>query len=262
MSTATLDATAQGGLYKKLAEVMAEVGYVPKNGYNSFHKYNYVTEADLVDAVREKLAVRNVALIPSVVEIHERGVTTDRGKASTVTTVRVAFTFCDGDSGAMHKAEWAGSGDDPADKGLYKAYTGAVKYFLMKSFLIPTGDDPEGDSGTDERSSGGQRTAEVPPAAKVLSAANRAKVLAAVHETGIAAPDWAAYRTALGAATDAELTTEHAKAIRAWLDSRDPEPVSDIPSDVPFVEKEADLDADPDAPGGQFDLDEARAEAA
>jgi hypothetical protein len=33
-------------------------------------------------------------------------------------------------------------------------------------------------------------------------------------------------------------------------------------ADVPFVEKEADLDADPDAPGGQFDLDEARAEAA
>jgi len=239
MSAATVDAAAQGGLYKKLAEVMVEVGYVKKNGYNSFHRYNYVTEADLVDAVRVKLAERNVVLIPSVIGIDERGVTSDKGKASTVTTVRVAFTFCDGDSGAMHKAEWAGSGDDPADKGLYKAYTGAVKYFLMKSFLIPTGDDPEGDSGTDERSSGGQRTAEVPPAPKVLSAANREKVLAAVRETGIAAADWAAYRNALGAASDAALTTEHAKVIRAWLDSR--EPVSDIPSDVPFVEKESEL---------------------
>lgn len=237
----TTDA-AQGGLYKKLAEVMVEVGYVKKNGYNSFHRYNYVTEADLVDAVRAKLAERNVVLIPSVVGIDERGVTSDKGKASTVTTVRVAFTFCDGDSGATHKAEWAGSGDDPADKGLYKAYTGAVKYFLMKSFLIPTGDDPEGDSGTDERSSGGQRTAEVPPAARVLKPEQLAKVLAAVNETGVTPEEWEQYRGALGAASDEELTTEQAKVIRRWLDGhKREEPRSDIPNDVPFVETEAEL---------------------
>ena len=143
-------------LYSKLAAVMRDIGYVEKRGHNSFHNYDYVTEADLVDAVRSKLAARNVILIPSLSGIDERGVTNAKGKESTITTVRVAFTFCDGDSGQTHTAEWAGSGDDPADKGLYKAYTGAVKYFLMKSFLIPTGDDPEADSGTDERSSGGQ----------------------------------------------------------------------------------------------------------
>lgn len=147
---------APHSLYAKLAEVMQEIGYVKKAGRNKFHGYDYVTEADLVDAVREKLAIRNVVVIPSVTAIDERAVTSDKGKHSTITTVRVAFTFCDGDSGEMHKAEWAGAGDDPADKGLYKAYTGAVKYFLMKSFLIPTGDDPEADEGTDKRSSGGQ----------------------------------------------------------------------------------------------------------
>lgn len=142
---------APKSLYRKLAEVMGEIGHVPKRGKNAFHKYDYVMEADLVDAVREKLASRNVLLIPSVTAIEERQ--TQGGKPSTITTVRVAFTFCDGDSGETHTADWAGSGDDPADKGLYKAYTGAVKYFLMKAFLIPTGDDPEADSGTDERSS-------------------------------------------------------------------------------------------------------------
>lgn len=148
--------TPKPSLYAKLAEVMREIGYVEKRGFNDFHKYAYVTEADLVDAVRAKLAERNVVVIPSLSGIDERGVTNAKGKASTITTARVAFTFCDGDSGQTHTAEWAGAGDDPADKGLYKAYTGAVKYFLMKSFLIPTGDDPEADSGTDERSSGGQ----------------------------------------------------------------------------------------------------------
>lgn len=143
-------------LYAKLAAVMHEIGYVKKAGYNSFHNYSYTTEADLVDAVREKLAARNVVVIPSLSGIDERGVTNAKGKASTITTARVAFTFCDGDSGQTHTAEWAGAGDDPADKGLYKAYTGAVKYFLMKSFLIPTGDDPEADEGTDKRSADGQ----------------------------------------------------------------------------------------------------------
>lgn len=150
-----------GGLYKKLAAVMAEVGRVPKSGRNQFHKYDYVTEADLVDAVRDKLASRNVAMIPSVVDVGERTITTDRGKESTVTTVRMAFTFCDGDTGETFRAEWAGSGDDAGDKGIYKAYTGGLKYFLMKTFLIATGDDPENDSRQTSRP---QRRAQAPAA--------------------------------------------------------------------------------------------------
>jgi hypothetical protein len=93
-----------------------------------------------------------------VVSVDGREYTTDRGKQSVVTTVVVAFTFADGDTGAMFRSEWAGQGDDPADKGLYKAYTGALKYFLMKTFLIPTGDDPEADTNTDTRSASRQRS--------------------------------------------------------------------------------------------------------
>lgn len=174
-------------LYTKLAEVMAEVGYVQKKGYNSFHKYKYVTEQDLVEAVREKLAARNVVLIPSVVQIDERPVKTSKGGDSCVTTVRVEFTFCDGDSGDTHTATWAGAGDDPADKGIYKAYTGAMKYFLMKSFLIPTGDDPEADERTDERSANGQtRTPPPAPADPTISDAARAKIAKAIEDAGVA----------------------------------------------------------------------------
>jgi hypothetical protein len=144
--------TAEAGLFAKIAAVMGEVGRVEKRGRNTFQNYDYVTEADLVEAVREKLAHKNVALIPSLASVHERPYTTSGNKESVVTTAHVSFTFVDGDSGAMFKADWAGQGDDPADKGLYSAYTGALKYFLMKTFLIPTGDDPEGREGTDERS--------------------------------------------------------------------------------------------------------------
>ena len=135
------------GLYAKLAEVASEIGYVEKNGRNDFHKYDYVTEADLIEAVRSKLTDRNVVLMPSVKEVRERPYVTDKDKQSCVTTVIVAFTFIDADSGETHEAEWAGTGDDAGDKGLYKAYTGALKYFLMKAFQVPTGDDPERDNG-------------------------------------------------------------------------------------------------------------------
>jgi hypothetical protein len=38
-----------------------------------------------------------------------------------------------------------GEGQDAGDKAVYKAMTGALKYCLLKTFLIPTGDDPERD---------------------------------------------------------------------------------------------------------------------
>jgi len=37
----------------------------------------------------------------------------------------------------------AGEGLDPGDKAPYKAMTGALKYALLQSFLLATGDDPE-----------------------------------------------------------------------------------------------------------------------
>ena len=38
-----------------------------------------------------------------------------------------------------------GEGIDKGDKALYKAYTGAIKYYLANTFLIATGNEPEND---------------------------------------------------------------------------------------------------------------------
>lgn len=137
--------TKPTGLHGKLAEVMAEVGRVPKRGRNEFHKYDYATEADIVDAVRGALSSRSVSLVPSVRQVIRDG---------TLTTALMAFQFTDGETGETATYEWAGTGDDKGDKGLYKAMTGALKYFLLKTFLLPTGDDPEADTETDKRAAG------------------------------------------------------------------------------------------------------------
>lgn len=121
-------------LVKKLAKVMAIVESIPKTGYNAHHKYDYATERDITAAVRHHLAEQNVFVFPSVVSSEVKG---------DITYAKVKFTLEDGDSGEKRECIIEGAGQDKGDKGLYKAYTGATKYFLLKAFLMPTGDDPE-----------------------------------------------------------------------------------------------------------------------
>lgn len=140
-------------LVSKLAEVMKQVKYIQKTGYNSFHKYKYATEADVNEKVREELAKLNVIMVPSVKSCINRTHLTSSGKTEYIVTVEVEFTFFDGDSEEKITLTSFGEGQDAGDKGVYKAITGAQKYALMKAFMIPTGDDPEADAGVDERNS-------------------------------------------------------------------------------------------------------------
>lgn len=134
-------------IYKKIAKVMQDIQKVPKNGRNDFHKYNYVTESDLLEHIRPILLKAGLAFFTTVEEQERDG---------EFTKVKMKFTLVDTESGETLESVFWGEGQDKGDKGLYKAYTGATKYFLMKTFLIPTGDDPEADASVDERNYGAQ----------------------------------------------------------------------------------------------------------
>lgn len=127
-------------LAAKLAEVMKEVERIPKRGYNDFHRYAYATEADIAEALRSELAKRNVVLIPAITGESRHPV---GEKGSVLTVLEMEMEFLDGDTGQSIKKPWRGYGTDKEDKGGYKAMTGGEKYFLLKTFLMPTGDDPE-----------------------------------------------------------------------------------------------------------------------
>lgn len=131
-----------GKLITKLAEVMAEATHVEKRGRNDFHKYDYATEADVLAAVRNGLSSRNVIIMPAIPASNVVEISTKQGH-SYRTDVTMIYTAFDGDTGASISVPWAGTGSDASDKGLYKAITGANKYFMLKLFLLPTGDDPE-----------------------------------------------------------------------------------------------------------------------
>ncbi|TPG86852.1 hypothetical protein EEL32_12120 [Brevibacillus laterosporus] len=144
----------QRSLIKKLAKVMQDVKYIQKRGYNKFHNYNYATEADVAEKVREILASQNVIMIPNMTSHSVREHVNAKGKTEYIATVQMEFKFYDGESGEELTFHMVGEGQDAGDKATYKAITGAQKYALMKAFMIPTGDDPEGDAGVDERNNG------------------------------------------------------------------------------------------------------------
>lgn len=131
-------------LARKLANVMAEVNRVKKSGRNDFHRYDYATESDLTDAIRGHLAAQGVAILPSVVEVKSEPLASSK-RNEILTTATLEITLVCAESGEQRVTRWQGQGLDAGDKGFYKAYTGAMKYFLMKTFLISTGDDPEDD---------------------------------------------------------------------------------------------------------------------
>ncbi len=206
-------------LYAKLAEVVQEVEGVAKSGKNTFHKYDYTTAEEMLRALRLPLAKRNVVLMPSLIDIGEREISTAKGGSSTITTVRIRFTLADGDTGETFACDWAGQGDDPADKGLGKAYTNAIKTFLREQFLIPQGDDPEADKKTDER--GAERTtarSEQPTTVKSgdrpLNDEELKAMRTAIRDSGL---HEALVLSSVG--VEDVVMLSHARAIRAKLDA-------------------------------------------
>ena len=124
-------------LVSKLAEVQASIHSIQKSGYNSFQKYSYAEEAAIVSACRVELARRHIMILPAIQQVN---------REDTLTTIFTEYTIIDGESDERLRFIWAGTGADKGDKGLYKAITGSQKYFLMKMFMMPTGDDAETES--------------------------------------------------------------------------------------------------------------------
>jgi hypothetical protein len=139
---ASPEAPVQLNLRQKLAEVRRRIGYVQKRGRNERFNYSYVTAADIAGSVGDILSELGVIVIPSLEEISYESAA-GRGEARLMARVIMAYTFADVDSDEEVIATAAGQGLDAGDKAPYKAMTGALKYALLQTFLLATGDDPE-----------------------------------------------------------------------------------------------------------------------
>jgi hypothetical protein len=141
------DMKAKASLYAKLARVMGQISRLPKEGRNTFQNYDYVTDTTVADAVRKALAAENVAFFASM---------TSTGVEGELVVSSFEFTFADGDTGATVTTVWFGEArrfasrkdgkDSIDDKAINKTATAAEKYFLLKTFLLSTGDEPDADA--------------------------------------------------------------------------------------------------------------------
>lgn len=135
-------------LFKKLSAVIAGVKRVPKNGWNNFHKYNYSTETDLLEGVRDLISEAGL-MIWVTVEHSERVQLKASNKDKWFTKIIMKFMIGCTETGETLTSIFHGEGEDESDKGMYKAYTNTMKYFLRQTFLIPSGEVQEIDKPMD-----------------------------------------------------------------------------------------------------------------
>lgn len=134
-------------ILNKLHNIMSEVGSLEKDKENILQNYEYLSEANVKHAIQPLLVKHGVVFQVQVkFQAHQIIGQTKSGNDILKTDADILYSFYDIESGEVLSGTFIGSGADAGDKGLYKAITGAIKYILTSTFLIPTGDDPENDS--------------------------------------------------------------------------------------------------------------------
>lgn len=134
------------GLQKKknaLRKALKDKGVLQKGGKNDFDRYTYFSEAQYKALFTELFSAYGLEL-----KFDELDYLTFEGseKQANGRMPRLEFTLFDIDTGFFEKTNITGEGIDKGDKAGYKAYTGALKYYLANTFMVATGDDPEKES--------------------------------------------------------------------------------------------------------------------
>jgi hypothetical protein len=151
-------------LYVKMARIMAEIGTIGKTGElkGGGLNYKYVKDSDVYNTVRELLARENIALFASMTHVQQNRIVTgkdkyDNDKDKYHTLAEFSYVLVDSESGETMTCTWFAESDDSNDKGVNKAATAALKYWLLKTFIIPTGDDPDSSNGAEQSRSSNEQ---------------------------------------------------------------------------------------------------------
>lgn len=126
-----------------LRKALKEKGVLQKGGTNQYDRYKYFSEAQYKELFTELFSDHGLEL-----KFTELSYDTFDGpeKQANGRMPRIQFTLFDIETGFGEDTVITGEGIDKGDKAGYKAYTGALKYYLANTFMVATGDDPEKDS--------------------------------------------------------------------------------------------------------------------
>lgn len=139
-----------------LRKALKEKGILKRGGHNTYDNYKYFSEAQYKELFTELFSANGLELGFNELEYESfKG----SEKMSNGRIIKLRFTLTDIETGFFEETEISGEAMDKGDKAGYKAYTGALKYFLADSFLVATGDDPETESPEQEMNDKKVRTA-------------------------------------------------------------------------------------------------------
>lgn len=130
-------------IFQRISAVMQDVQYLAKDDQIEFGKTKYraISEEKVTTTIRKSLITHGIVIVPVKQEHRKDGV---------LTTVDVTYRIQNIENENDYiEAMSSGTGVDTQDKGVGKAMTYAYKYLLLRTFAIPTGEDPEKESSAE-----------------------------------------------------------------------------------------------------------------
>lgn len=136
-------------IYKKMSEVMKDIGSVGKDQKNQAQGFKFRGIDQFVNSLYPALTKHSVFMTPRCVsEQHElKDVTRGSGKAGVDkhVTILMEYDFFAEDGSKVTIGPIPAEGLDSGDKATNKALSAALKYALIQTFAIPTEDMAEAD---------------------------------------------------------------------------------------------------------------------
>lgn len=133
-----------------LRQELADMGKVGKDKKNDYDRYTYFSEAGYKELFTKLFSKNKLELSTNLDSIDDIEAT---DKQPFGRRANIEFRLSDIETGFYEISIYSGEGFDKGDKSLYKAYTGALKYYLANTFNVATGDDAEKESPEGARTS-------------------------------------------------------------------------------------------------------------
>lgn len=133
-------------IFEKINEVMKRIEYLTKDDKVAFGntKYSAISEEKVTSSVRKELVDVGIVIAPieqtmvitelirTEKSVNQRADVNVKYRIQNIEDVNDFIVVCS-----------SGSGVDTQDKAVGKAMTYAYKYMLLRTFAIPTGEDPD-----------------------------------------------------------------------------------------------------------------------
>ena len=133
-------------IFQKINEVMKNIEYLTKDDKVEFGatKYKAISEEKVTTAVRDQLVKQGIVILPISQDAENKELIRTEKSVNMLTSVHTKYRIQNiDDVNDYIEVESNGSGVDTQDKGVGKAMTYAYKYMLLRTFAIPTGEDPD-----------------------------------------------------------------------------------------------------------------------